>query len=54
MKKSLYVSPRIEQRMLRLQCNVMSEGSTDNVHDNGLPGLESDGSTLNWFDSLEW
>lgn len=54
MEKKTYLSPLSRKRDLRLQCNVMSAGSTDRVHDNGLPGLDSDGSTLDWIDTLEW
>ena len=53
MKKNPYVTPRSEERLLHLQYNALASGSTNSVHDNGLPSLEDDTSTLNWFDTLE-
>jgi hypothetical protein len=53
MKKNPYVTPRSDERLLHLQYNALASGSTDSVHDNGLPSLEDDTSTLNWFDTLE-
>ena len=50
MQKKEYISPWGRVRPIQLQFNAMSAGAVDNVSDQGLPGLESDNTTLGWID----
>ena len=50
MKKKEYVFPWSSVQLIRLQDNWMASALVNTISDEGLPGLESDDTTLGWID----
>lgn len=50
MEKKKYVFPWSQTMSVQIQTNWMSSGAVDTISDSGLPGLESDDTTLGWID----